>query len=203
MLDILEGYLDASTTPELRDLVMDSCKTLEVAGVDKHLFQLRNLMDGFSTREFNEVYDEIFEVLKTIFVQTLREFGVQLDEDVDLRTINSILKGIQAIPNWDDPDTINALTDPLEGNEAALADILSIVSDLTVGDYMQALQEVSSDQLQRIAELTNSERAEPQPDSVNVAAAQMRLRQLLPKVQFDENSIFVDALDNGDRKSVV
>lgn len=197
MLDYLEAYLDASTTPELRALIMDSCKTLDVAGVDSHHFLLRNAIDGADGLDFDVVYSGIFGTLKPTFIQTLREFGVEVDEEIDLRLLNSILKGIQAVTNWSDPDTINGLADPIEGNEAALADILEITSDLSAGEYMQVLIEVSSDLLNRISELTVRKGIEPQPNELFVAAAQTRLRPLISKAGFGDDSVFVHALDNG------
>lgn len=197
MLEDLEAYLDASTTQEMRNLILDSCQTLTRAGVENHLFLLRNAIDIAEGLEFDTVYEGIYGTLKPLFVGVLKEFGIQVDDDIDLRTLNSILKGLKAIDNWDDPDTINGLTDAVEGNEAALADILVIVGDLSIGDYMQALVRVSTDLITRIAEVTNKEGPEPQPDELAVAAAQIRLRALLPKANFDDNSIFIQALDNG------
>lgn len=199
MLEYLEDYLDAATTPELRGLIMDSCETLNAAGVDSYLFPLRNAIDAADGLDFDVVHEGIISTLKPVFMQTLREFGIKVDEEADLRLLNSILKGVQAITNWDDPDTINGLTAAIEGNEAALADILEIVSDLSAGEYMNVLIEVSSDLLQRISEVTNRQAIEPQPNEVFVAAAQSRLRALMTKVDFHEDSIFVDALANGMR----
>lgn len=197
MLEYLEAYLDASTTPELRALVMDSCKTLTAAGVDAHLFPLRNALDASENGSFDVVYEGIIGTLKPVFVQTLREFGVQVDEDIDLRLLNSILKGIQSITNWDDKESLNGLTDPIEGNEAALADILERTSDLSSGEYMGVLIQVSSDLLQRISEVTTVESIDPQPNEIAVAAAQMRLRDLIQRAGFGEDSVFINALDNG------
>jgi hypothetical protein len=197
VLENLESYLETAASPQLRDLVMDACKTLETAGVDQHLFMLNVVLEQVESTESDILTLGICGTLIPVMTQTLREFGIQLTEDADLRVVNSILKGLQAISNWDDPDTLNGLTQAVEGEEAALADILSIVGDLTVGDYMQVLLEVSPDLLDRIAQETDRATFEPQPDSVAVAAAQIRLRTLLPKAQFNEDSIFVYALDNG------
>jgi hypothetical protein len=199
MLEYLEAYLDASTTPELRALIMDSCKTLDTAGVDSHHFLLRQAIDGADGLEFDVVYSGIFGTLKPIFMHTLLEFGITVDEEIDLRSLNSILKGLQAVTNWSDPDTLNGLADTaqLEGNEAALADILEITSDLSAGEYLGVIVEVSTDLIQRISEVTNRDIGGPQPNDIAVAAAQTRLRPLIEKAGFGEDSIFVNALDNG------
>lgn len=199
MLEYLEAYLDASTTPELRGLIMDSCKTLDTAGVDSHQFLLRQAIDGADGLDFDVVYTGIFGTLKPIFTQTLLEFGVQVDDEIDLRQLNSILKGIQAVTNWADPEGLNALasTAELEGNEAALADILEITSNLSAGEYMGVLTEVSTDLIQRISEITNRNIEGPQPSDIAVAGAQTRLRPLIAKAGFGEDSIFINALDDG------
>lgn len=199
MLEYLEAYLEASATPELRGLIMDSCKTLTAAGVDSHEFLLRNAIDGADGLDFDVVYSGIYGTLKPIFTQTLREFGITVDAEIDLRQLNSILKGIQTITNWDDADTLNALCDTveIEGEEGALADILEIVSDLTSGEYMGVLIQVSPDLMQRIKEQTTRDTIEPQPSDIAVAGAQMRLRSLIPKAGFGDDSLFITALDDG------
>lgn len=199
MLEYLEAYLDASTTPELRALIMDSCKTLDTAGVDSHHFLLRQAIDGADGLEFDVVYTGIFGTLKPIFTQTLLEFGIKVDPEIDLRLLNSILKGLQAVTNWADPETLNALasTSEQEGNEGAFSDILEITSDLSAGEYLGVLTEVSSDLIQRISELTTRDVDGPQPNDIAVAGAQTRLRPLFTKADFGEDSIFVNALDNG------
>lgn len=199
MLEDLEQYLRATTSAELCDLVLDSCNTLTIAGLDTHLFLLRNTLDSYEEYDTDPISECVHATLEPLFVNTLKEFGVQVSEDADLKVLNSILKGIQTIDNWDDPDTLNALTDSTEGNECALADILQIVSDLTMAEYLQVLVRVSSDLIVRIAEITNKNVIEPQPDEILVAAAQTRLRELLPKANFDDHSIFIKAIDNGMR----
>lgn len=198
MLQDLEAYLDASTTPELCNLILDSCKTLEAAGVDSHLFLLRNELDMAETLEFDVVSDGIMSTLVSILTQTLREFGIQVNPETDLKTLNSILKGVQMIDNWDDPATLNGLCSAEEGNEAALADMLEITSDLSAGEYMVALAKVPDDLLKRIEAVTRrDEDLGAQPDGVAQAAAQMRLRELFNRASFGEDSLFVEALDNG------
>ncbi len=197
MLQDLEAFLDASTTPELSGLILDTCNVLLEAGVDSHLFLLRNDLDLASTHGVDAALDNLQATLSTILIQTLAEFSVQVQPETDLRTLASIFKGIQLIDNWDDPETLNALTDAPEGNEAALADILEIVSDLSAGEYMNALASVSDSMIERIASLTDREVVGPQPDEVAVAAAQMRLRELFARDSFGEDSLFVHALDSG------
>lgn len=199
MLEYLESYLDASTTPELRGLIMDSCKTLDAAGVENHQFLLRQVIDTADGLDFDVVYSGIFGTLKPLFIQTLLEFGIKVDDESDLRQLNSILKGLQAITNWDDAETLNGLasTAETEGNEAALADILEVTSDLSVGEYMTVLISVSTDLIQRIYEKTIRDDVGPQPSDIAVAAAQMRLRTMLAKADFGEDSLFINALDNG------
>ncbi len=197
MLDRMQEYLDSITTPALSDLIMDATRTLTAAGQDIHLYQLQQAMDIADGLEPDAALESLQSVLMSNLSQTLRQFGVYLSDETDLRTANSILKGIQLLEEWDDPTTINGLTAALEGEEAALADMLVIVGELTIGDYMNALERVSPDLITRINELTSEERPEPQPDSVAVAAAQMRLRGLLNKGALGEDSVFVKALDQG------
>lgn len=199
MLDRMQEYLDSITTPALSDLIMDATRTLTAAGQDGHLYQLQQAMDIADGLEVGAALEGLQDVLAHNLDQVLRQFGVYLAEDTDLRTANSILKGIQLIEEWDDPVTLNGLTAALEGEESALADILQIVGDLTIGDYMNALERVSPDLITRIGELTNADTQEPQPDTVAVAGAQMRLRALLNKGVLGEDSLFVKAMDEGMR----
>lgn len=199
MLDRMQEYLDSVTNSALSALIMDATSTLTAAGQEVHLYQLQQAMDIGEGLEPDEALNGLQSVLMSNMRQVLMQFGVTLSDDTDLRCANSILKGIQLIEDWDDPVTLNGLTAALEGEEAALADILEIVGELTIGDYMNALERVSPDLIARINEITGADRPEPQPDSVAVAAATMRLRNLLNKGVLDEDSLFVRAMDEGMR----
>ncbi|WJJ54899.1 hypothetical protein [Xanthomonas phage RTH11] len=199
MLEQLREYLDSVTTPELSDLILDACKTLSSAGLDMHEYQIQQAMAIGEGLDSDSALEGVIEAILPQLLTGLKQFGVYTAEGVDLRTANSIFKGILLIEDWDDPVSINGLTAALEGEEAALADILVIVGDLTIGDYMNALERVSPDLIARIDEMTSEDRPEPQPDSVAVASAQMRLRALLGKAQFDDDSLFIKAMDANQR----
>lgn len=199
MLDRMQEYLDSVTTTVLSDLIMDATRTLTQTGQDVHHYQLQQAMDIAEGLDPSDAVESLQSVLLSNFREVLKQFGVYITEDTDLRTANSILKGITLIEDWDDPATLNGLTAALEGEEAALADILQIVGELTIGDYMNALDRVSPDLIVRIGELTSRDTSEPQPDSVAVAGAQMRLRELLNKGVLGEDSLFVHAMDMGMR----
>lgn len=197
MLQDLEAYLDATTTPETASLISETCQTLLDAGVDSHLFVLRNAMDEAQAQE-NDIVLELTGILITTIRSNLKEFGIKASDEADLKTLHSIFKGLQLIDKWDDPDSLNVLTDAsIEGEESCLADILNVVGDLSVGEYMVALESVSEDLITRIAEMTRRDNDGPQPDEIVVAGCQHRLRFLLAKHVPTEDSLFVKAMDNG------
>ena len=202
MLQDLEAYLDATTTPELAGLITQAFQTLLDAGVESHLIQIRNTLDRAEAQEQDAVL-ELNNVRLVTLRTSLKEFGVQVTPEADLKTLHSIFAGLQLVDKWADPDSLNVLTDAsIEGEESCLADILNVVSDLTVGEYMVALESVSPALIDRIAELTRREGDGPQPDEVVVAGCQHRLRFLFAKHMPGENSLFVKALDDGLRLGV-
>ncbi|QVD49162.1 hypothetical protein LUCX_92 [Xanthomonas phage vB_XciM_LucasX] len=197
MLDQLEAYLHTTATAPMRVLVMDCCHTLDAAGVDQHRYLLSNVLGVADSGDRDLVFEGIFGTLHPILTNTLKEFGIAVHPEIELAQLNSIMQGVQRISNWDDRETLNSLLDNVEGNEASLADILEITSDLSAGEYMLVLKSVSDDLIARIGEVTQAGNPEPQPDELLVAAAQKRLCALLPKARFDEESVFIIALDEG------
>lgn len=197
MLKDLEAYLDASTTPELGTLILDATQVLLDAGVDSHLFVIRNNIDIADGLEFDTVYEGIVGALMPLLTHTLRQFGIEVSTEATLAQLTSVLKAINLIDDWDDADSLNSLVRGDEDNETMLSDVLEVVGDMPSSEYMLVLVQVSPNLIERIIEITNRDVDGPQPDEVLVAAAQMRLRALLPKAGFGEDSLFVSALDNG------
>lgn len=197
MLEELEAYLDNAAAPALRDLVLDACKTLSTAGAETHVLPLTNIVHDDDVIQTDAAHEAICGTLEAVLIKTLLEFGIEVSEHASLQVLNSMLKGLTAITNWDDPETINGLTDSQEDNESILADILVVVGDLTIGDYMEAIAEVSDDLIDRIRQTTDITIDGPQPDPALVTVSQKRLRTLLLKTDFQENSVFVKALNGG------
>lgn len=197
MLDELEPYLRQRTTPELTDVIMAGCNALLEAGVDNHLFLLRNNIDLSATEDFDAVYGGVIGILMPILRHNLREYGVTMTDECGLPELVATFEAINRIEDCEEKEAINTLTDAEEGNEAALADILEIVGDLSSSDYLMVLSQVSTDLITRIAELTSTEDEGPQPDDIAVAAAQTRLRKLLPQGGYGEESIFIQAVGDG------
>lgn len=197
MLNDLEAYLEASTTPELRDLILDACEVLTNAGVDNHLFLLRNVMGEAENGDFDLVYGGIVGTLVPLLRHNLGEFGIKLVEEVELPVLVSMFEALNTIEDWDDPDTLNALSEAPEGNEEALADILEVVGDMTSSDYLMVLESVSEDLMKRIGEITTRYNAGPQPAVELVERARKRLRELFDKDHYGEDSLFVQRLVDG------
>lgn len=197
MLDELEPYLRQRTTPELTDVIMSGCQALLDAGVDNHLFLIRNNIDLSASEDFDAVYGGVVGILIPLFRHNLREYGVTVTDEAELPVLVSIFEAINRIEDWDDKVSLNSLTDTDEDNEVMLADILEVTGDLTSSEYLMTFAQVSTDLITRISEITSTSDEGPQPDEIAVMAAQVRLRTLLPKGGYDEGSIFIQAVGNG------
>lgn len=198
MLNDLEVYLNTSTTPELRDLILEAAEVLLTAGVDNHLFLMRNALDeADALGDFDVVNTSIVGTLIPLLHHHLREFGIKVVEETDLPTALSMFKAVLAIEEWADPQTLNAMALVDEDPETVLADILEVVGDLTSSDYLMVLESVSDNLITRIVEITDRP-AEPEDvDHSAIDTAKARLKELFVRAPYGEDSHFIHALAEG------
>lgn len=191
MFETLTAYLDAAASPEQKALALDSCQTLLDAGIEHHDYMIEQELAVADDIDSDVIFNVLGNVLMPVFVHTLLQMGVQLDEDAPLAVANDILKGLLLIENHDDPQAITDLCQADESPEVILADLLEMVGSHTSADYLASLQEITPALISRIDELHQvrlTAQSQPLPDMQQLAHARARLSVLVSTLRDHEKA---------------
>lgn len=199
MFDFFGAYLDKITSPERKRIYLDACKALFEVGISEHEFAIDqeiSMVDNGTTEMFLTALDNL---LLPMIVQCVYELGVVLEEHVTLEQATDVLRGLNAIENYGDPDTICNLCHSDDGPEAALSDILPLLGRYESADYLTYLSQVSPDTMKRIEDLTRKDVVGEEPSTLQVNRARSRLT---PFVQKFTDALVLHALKDGARLGI-
>lgn len=205
MFELLSGYLDVTATPEQRTTCLQACKVLSDIGLSDHEFQINQELEISDQSSGDFLINLVEGILKPIYRNQLKEFGITLNEDTTLEQYVDVLNGVSKIDNYDDLATVYTYCDSSDGPVAALADILPLVGRYKSDDYLSFIDNVSEDLIDRIASLyEDTSEVDPIPEPITVARARIRFTRFLasPNTKLDPETIqpiAVQLLNNGGR----
>lgn len=153
MYEALSAYLDAVATPEQKALCLESCYTLAEAGLDGPEDQIDQELAVTENIDGDFIVNLMENILIPYYRQVSLQFGITLTDEVSLKYVTDILKGLQLLENYDDPDTIVSLCQVDEDSAEILCDLLEIVGQYTSFDYHSQLDHVSHELIDKIAEI--------------------------------------------------
>jgi hypothetical protein len=200
MFETLAAYLDVAASPEQRAVCMDACQTLVEAGITDHEFLIDQELAVADSYDGDFLIHLHEELLKPIYVNVLREFGVRLTAEATLAQHVDVLKAMHAVDNYDDQQALLGYCESNDGAEAALADILELLGAYHSTEYLTVLDFVSPSVLERIAEICTQEPDEPLPASALVDRARVRVTKFLGLAEtadLKEDSVFRQAVVDG------
>lgn len=157
MFNNLSAFLDRRATPEQKAVMMHACRVLLEAGYPDHEAVLEQEVITADQQD-SDLYTEWLETyLSPLYRQQLLEFGITVNPDATQDKLTSILESVMRLDNWADPEAIHDLADHDEDTVSTLADMLSVVSSLDPVYYLDAIDAVSPDLIDRIADVTRSQ----------------------------------------------
>ncbi len=178
MFEVLAAHLDVLVPPEQKTLIINACEALVLMGVTRHDDILDNELSVLDSIGNDVVLNMVDNTLIPLYRQTLGEFGVVLEDDVQLKYLTDILTGLVRIENWDDRQSVCDLCDTDEDADAILSDLLEMVGQYTSADYHSQLHSVKPELIERIVQnCTPVQYSELQYPEAIVAIARRRVSQ--------------------------
>lgn len=154
MFETLTNYLDLYATPEQKVDMIRACQILVDAGYIDHASEIE-LRIAAVENDDQDIYLSLYdEYLKPLYIQQLQEFGIVAKSEASLKDLATLFMTVNRIDNWGDPWTINDACATDEGPSAMLADILAIVGDESSEFYLNLLDDVSQDLIDKTQALT-------------------------------------------------
>lgn len=159
MLDNLKDYLKLYAPVEQQQLLTDVYSALSGAGLDGHETAVHTALELYGENR-NECLDAITDILKTLLMSEIREFGVTTDGDMasSLIIFNALSGDIEEYP---ETDLIDAIVSSDSTNDEILSDLIALVNSTDAESILIHLESVSNSLIDRIASVNY---AKIQPD---------------------------------------
>lgn len=150
MFDYLAAYLEATVTPEQKQVVIRACELLVEQGFTDHNFVIEQELQMADNLDGDVAMSMVNNYLIPVYRQQLLAFGVTVTDDITLTQCTDFLEALTALENYDDGDAITNACDALDGPEAALADLLELTGQNQSEDYLLLIERVSPDLIERV-----------------------------------------------------
>jgi len=197
MFELLEGYLDAFTTPEMGSLILNSTKLLYDQGIESHVFQVQEAIYEAERGDEGSGMDSIPNLVEATVASAMRQMGVWVSEDSGLRDIYPIYRALTMIENYEDRESISIALDSEGDNVEVLADILHVVDGLSPELSLPHLELVRPELLVRIRDLVPGLESVEPINPIVAATVQGRLRRFVELNPITKDSVFSVALEDG------
>jgi hypothetical protein len=152
MFEVLATHLDALVSPEQKTLILEACEALLAVGITRHDLVIDNELSVMDSLDSDLALNVVDNILIPLYRQTLGEYGIVLEDDVQLKYLTDILTGLTRIENWSDLQTITDLCHADEEADAVLSDLLEMVGQYSSADYHSQMVSVNPALIDRIAE---------------------------------------------------
>lgn len=197
MFELLEGYLDAFTTPEMGSLILNSAKLLYDQGIESHMFQVQEAIYEAERGDEGSGMDNITNLIEATVASAMRQMGVWVSEESKLCDIYPIYRAMTMIENYEDRESISISLDSEGDNIEVLADILHVVDGLSPELSMPHFELVRPELLVRIRDLVPGLESVEAINPIVSATVQGRLRRFVELNPIGADSLFSVALEDG------
>ena len=200
MFDHLETYLELYATPEQSAMIMSACTALTDAGFTDHAAVISQEIEIADNLDDDFLVGLVNGYLLPLYRMQLQAFGIGLSVDADLVHATAVFQAVMLLDNWADNDALlDAVSADLEPAEA-LADLLAVTGGFQSEYYLNVLDTVSPDLIERITQLaeeTAANSAEPASLVVGLTETLQRCRQVMALLRPDQYSLLTAYLNEG------
>lgn len=168
MNDLLFQYLVGLTTYENAQFLTDTNDLLTEIGYHTHEDDIDRIVTTSDNHETMDNLSSIVNVLSTYTVNAVEEFGVTLEDPIELTIAMGILSGLFAIENYGDPEHIYHIVNQDDSDEVVLSDILNVTSPIAWYEIENNVINVVPTLVTTIRQLTAT-KLEEEPEVYNVS----------------------------------
>lgn len=148
MFTKLENYLDKWVSVERKSAILDALKILVDYNSMSAWAEISAYIESATDESLSMVIDTIESIITVGIDSVLSAHTIIMDGGYVLKT--AVLKGLQVIPNWDDPATIQTLTMECQDCTQALCDLLELTTEYKWQDYVDYIVDVSPALIKKI-----------------------------------------------------
>lgn len=206
MYEDLELLLSTKVSPERVALLLDAAALLDELGMEGHRMELELLVHRHDSMDPIGFADEVDTVLRAGILSVIENHGIRVDESASLHWYTAMVRGLLLLPDYEDTAAVEAICEVANDPEAALADLLELVTEYSSEDFIVLLDAVSPRLLERLLQLFKRradmglDAAETEEDDDEGCANKMdiaAIRQRLLRYLDNQSFIITEAIRNG------
>lgn len=152
MLDILEYYLVNTATPELVTTLKEAHAIFDKINLTGYEAKFEELLLLSGDVDQSQTLNKIIEVTKELQEQVLLDHAIILIDDITVEMNNVFISGIFDIQDYENKDEITNVVSTGVNSEETLAELLSLVSSLSVEELLSNIDSVNQSLIVRIKE---------------------------------------------------
>lgn len=143
-LAVIYGICTGSVTDDLLDIYAEICVVLHNIEYNGHVMELdyiESLLNGqdITTRD---AADSVFEVMLTAVEECLNVIGVNINPDIPISLVPSLLNSLLEFDATDTPEPVMAIVDDSEGPVECVCDLLGYYTPTPSDIWLEHITEV-------------------------------------------------------------
>lgn len=194
MFEEIEEQLLSLVSPELTLCYMQVLRALSEVGITTWVDDLTDIIDEVENVGRDEIIFNIDTYIHALTESCIKQFGVTISEEFDLRLAVDILLGINQLTNYEDTLSIESICMAERDPEERLGDLMELVTSRTCDECLTIIERVTPKLFKRILEQLGEGLKDYEEEIRDNTHYIVRVRSLLPHV---EKPWLVEDIDQG------
>lgn len=173
MFSDVKQFLTSVISPERTTLYLRGLETLKLYLGDSIADYSSEWMRNVKNQELDTALAQLTDFILEQTESILGRYSIKLNgdylEDTELETSIKLLRGMLEIEHYEDIVYLNAILENSDSNELALAEIISVVTDTVMEDYIELIDGVSDSFIHNLIKLIQTKLEDNQPESIGRA----------------------------------
>lgn len=149
----IESFLVDRMTPESLDTLKSAARVIESFEVEDFEDVALLMLRGANAEGQDTLAPRISAEYRAALERILRVHSIVAGQDCGIEALSQLCRGLKAIDDYDDMDSIIDIIDGDENPRDRLAEIIAMASELTVEDVLMSVESVDESLLQSIRAL--------------------------------------------------
>lgn len=145
MRDELQFFIRDNYSTDKQELLESCFDTIDLYDLEEYDTPFINLLMEGDQHDRNELITQFETLVRNTLLYIVTIQHVTLNVDIDLNTLNEITNALFEVQSYEDKTTIVDLINGLYNNEEKLAELLALVSILTVDDLLSQIEYVDDE----------------------------------------------------------
>lgn len=160
MLDLLSEYLNVAATPEDKVVIGNAMEVLEQIGHEDIEYVIEELLNTDDEVDAGATLQSIQDLVMSHLHLVMRLNGVTMDQSTNMRMMTAAVRGVMDLNDHEDRKSLIDVTDDRAPVREVYCELLAMVTQYPVDEWMVLVEEVQDGIINRLRELEDSDAIE-------------------------------------------